>query len=988
MKKKNTIIISLPYKNNKFDEIIKINIIKNKLEIIIGYKREIIKIEQMEKIFGNKLFHISIFSSIYKKIIVKNIQSKKIGEKKNKGFSSFIVKKSIKACYLIYKYKKQNNKINEMNINIKCKDKNIPIKLLKKLNCTFNRSYLLNNKSKFNFIQIYKNNNNYILLKLKKSINYLDIENLIFIPFLICNKNPEIKFICNKVFKNICYYNKNINNKLYSKIFKFRKLQSVDKDNSITVIAYGTNGQTVQIISNRVTKTDYAYLNNDNENLGSIYMLTLTQDGENKITMKWNTNFNSIQEMFKNCVSLISIDLSNLITSEIRYCRSLFQNCISLKYINLTNFDTLQVTNMNYLFYSCSSLISIDFTNFTVPRNTYLEYMFYGCNSLICLDLSIFNTSKVKLMNHMFWGCSSLTFLNISNFDTSSVFSMEYMFYGCNSLTSLDLSIFDTSKVTLMNHMFWGCNSLTFLNISNFDTSSVFNMEYMFYGCNSLTSLDLSNFNTNNLLNIENMFYNCNSLIYLDISNFHTSKVTNINSAFYNCNNLKYINLLNYKDKEIFESIPNINYNLTYCMNNTNNILYSLLKQNATNNCTNICFQNPIILSINDNKCYYNCRELSEKVCNYEHTEVLEVIPDGFFLNDSIGRTIDKCHPICKKCEQKYDEYNHNCISCIIDYYPKSDDNLINNNLINCYKNPDGYYLDNNTYKQCYYICKNCQGYGNENNHNCTECIANYILINISNKNNCYKKCPNHYYFDNLDNYYCTDLIISSSDKNKDEMINIFNELIKYKEQDEKYLIKGNNYSIYIKPINEYIEESSINIDFSECENILKQNYPNHKFKILQMNIENNNKNCLTDQVEYKIYNELNEEIDLSICKDIDIKIEYEINNKSILNLDLITYFKNKGVDILNINDPFFNDICFPYMDDKSNSDIILSDRVSDIYQNYSFCGSECEYESFNETTLFVNCNCNIKSEISTEIESNFKTYIINTFLFSNFWSH
>ena len=87
-------------------------------------------------------------------------------------------------------------------------------------------------------------------------------------------------------------------------------------------------------------------------------------------------------------------------------------------------------------------------------------------------------------------------------------------------------------------------------------------------------------------------------------------------------------------------------------------------------------------------------------------------------------------------------------------------------------------------------------------------------------------------------------------------MINIFNELIKYKELDEKYLIKGNHYWIFFKPINENIEESSINLDFSEFENIL-----------LQMNIKNNNKNCLIDQVEYKIYNELDEEIDLSIWK-------------------------------------------------------------------------------------------------------------------------
>ena len=237
-----------------------------------------------------------------------------------------------------------------MNIRIKNKDKNIPIKLLKKWIVPL-------------IGQIYKDNYNYILLRQKKFINYIDIKNLIFIPIIKCNKNQEMKFICHKYFKNIFYYNKNTNNKLYSKISKFRKLQSVDKDNSISVIVYGTNEQKVQIIASTITKPDYVYLNYNNENLGKINMVTLTQDGENKIIMKWNSNLDS-KDMFKNSISLISIYLSNLITSKIRYYRNLFQNCISLKYINLTNFDTLQVTNMNYLFYRFNSLISIDFTNF------------------------------------------------------------------------------------------------------------------------------------------------------------------------------------------------------------------------------------------------------------------------------------------------------------------------------------------------------------------------------------------------------------------------------------------------------------------------------------------------------------------------------------------------------------------------------------------------------------------------------------------------
>ena len=64
---------------------------------------------------------------------------------------------------------------------------------------------------------------------------------------------------------------------------------------------------------------------------------------------------------------------------------------------------------------------------------------------------------------------------------------------------------------------------------------------------------------------------------------------------------------------------------------------------------------------------------------------------------------------------------------------------------------------------------------------------------------------------------------------------------------------------------------------------------------------------------------------------------------------------------------------------------MILKDRASDIYQNYSLCEKECEYELFVDEPVYVNCSCNVKQEISKEIkEGNFKTFL-KPFLYSNF---
>ena len=92
------------------------------------------------------------------------------------------------------------------------------------------------------------------------------------------------------------------------------------------------------------------------------------------------------------------------------------------------------------------------------------------------------------------------------------------------------------------------------------------------------------------------------------------------------------------------------------------------------------------------------------------------------------------------------------------------------------------------------------------------------------------------------------------------------------------------------------------------------------------------------------------------------------------------------GVDIFNINDDFFNDICFPYSDNNSNSDMILIDRVSDIYLNYSICDKGCEYEEFLIDEMKSKCNCEVKQDANKEVkEGNFKTYFASSFINSNF---
>ena len=125
-----------------------------------------------------------------------------------------------------------------------------------------------------------------------------------------------------------------------------------------------------------------------------------------------------------------------------------FGNKSNIKTIKkLKGLDTSNVTKMGYnMFENCSSLTSLDLSNLNTSNVTSMRNMFSACSSLTSLDLSNFNTSKVTDMGFMFNGCSSLTSLDLSSFDTSKVTDMFHMFLSCSSLKD----VYITVEATLM----------------------------------------------------------------------------------------------------------------------------------------------------------------------------------------------------------------------------------------------------------------------------------------------------------------------------------------------------------------------------------------------------------------------------------------------------------------------------------------------------------------------------------------------------------
>ena len=200
---------------------------------------------------------------------------------------------------------------------------------------------------------------------------------------------------------------------------------------------------------------------------------------------------------------------------------------------------------------------------------------------------------------------------------------------------------------------------------------------------------------------------------------------------------------------------------------------------------------------------------------------------------------------------------------------------------------------------------------------------------------------------------------------------NIMNELPSIVQDIEKGKIYqkigvGENYTILIYPTNSTYLTSVTHVNFTECEKKLRSYYniPDSEYMtFLQIELEIDDSKSLINQVEYQAYDGNKTLLDLSICDDTNIQVIYSIKNKSLINLDTTNYFQNIGVDIFNINDSFFNDICEPYS--ESGDDLILEDRIKDIYQNYSLCEQGCTYNKIDLINLTISCQCEVKNNIS-----------------------
>ena len=238
-----------------------------------------------------------------------------------------------------------------------------------------------------------------------------------------------------------------------------------------------------------------------------------------------------------------------------------------------------------------------------------------------------------------------------------------------------------------------------------------------------------------------------------------------------------------------------------------------------------------------------------------------------------------------------------------------------------------------------------------------------------------------------IQNIYKNEIIHIISNNTKEYIIQNLDEFLENIEIGKIYKVSGEDYDIKISPINYKDQNKSTSIDLKECGEILKKQYnlsEESLLTIFQIEIEKkNNQQSLTNQVEYEILDEEKNRLNLYYCRNVSIIINYKINDDSLIDTNLINYYSEKGIDILNIKDDFFNNLCFQYS--ENSTDIILKDRIKDIYQNYSKCDYGCEYKNLDVKSMEISCECQIKENMTLETEEpTFAEAVTDTFKNSN----
>lgn len=224
----------------------------------------------------------------------------------------------------------------------------------------------------------------------------------------------------------------------------------------------------------------------------------------------------NMKKMFSGCKNITSINLSNFNSNSLTNINGMFEGCENLSNINFgTNFSCMAVRDFSKVFKDCSSLVLLDLSNITTISARTFESLFEGCSSLMFFSFNPvnFDSTNVATASKMFKNCSSIVGVIFPNGFGENIVDASEMFYNCNSITNIDLSNFDTSKMLNMKQMFKLCTGITTMTLPDEFLANANYLDEIFSDMTSLTTINVSTYSfVKNQASTTNMFLGCTNL--------------------------------------------------------------------------------------------------------------------------------------------------------------------------------------------------------------------------------------------------------------------------------------------------------------------------------------------------------------------------------------------------------------------------------------------------------------------------------------------
>jgi len=349
----------------------------------------------------------------------------------------------------------------------------------------------------------------------------------------------------------------------------------------------------------------------------------------------------------------------------------------------------------------------------------------------------------------------------------------------------------------------------------------------------------------------------------------------------------------------------------------------------------------------------------------------------NFYFNES-SNEYRPCYKTCKKCLIGGDAESQNCLECETNYMFRPGNNPHNN----CVAYSEYYYINSyGQYKSLKTLnCPEEAKYVIKEKKSCIDdCKKDHDYKYLYN-GQCLKECPS----DTTNNsFICTEspnkayLGTNELVLNEKESLNVDN-LVKTYISEFSYtnnhasLYNSDDYNILVYRNPNIINDLSLKmskVDFQDCYQKVKDTYNIEEELVITVidKVNTNNPSSYYSFFHPKSGAKLDAE---TICKDEVIVVKENLTtilNANDTKYELQSSLTDQGINIFDVNDPFYTDLCFDYKNPKKR-DIPLSDRIKNVFPNVSLCNDGCEIDGINLEDMTASCNCKFNDITNNEV--------------------